>query len=111
MPKWRNWQTRMVQVHVLARVWELLASGNLLATLQKHAAGLRELFIVSRVKLRRAEAPNGDSPLEVRVAKAEGAKCERCWTYSPEVGKDTDYPTVCERCSAALKEIAKGAAQ
>jgi hypothetical protein len=20
-PKWRNWQTRMVQVHVLARVW------------------------------------------------------------------------------------------
>src|SRR5579864_4747352 len=21
MPKWRNWQTRMVQVHVLARVW------------------------------------------------------------------------------------------
>ena len=21
MPEWRNWQTRMVQVHVLARVW------------------------------------------------------------------------------------------
>jgi hypothetical protein len=21
VPKWRNWQTRMVQVHVLARVW------------------------------------------------------------------------------------------
>src|SRR3954451_11868539 len=87
---------------------ELLASGNLFTTLQKHAAGLRELFIVSRVKLTRAEAPNGDSPLEVRVAKAEGAKCERCWTYSPEVGKDTDYPTVCERRSAALKEIADG---
>jgi isoleucyl-tRNA synthetase len=85
---------------------ELLASGSLFATLEKHAAGLRELFIVSRVTLTRAEAANGDSPLEVRVAKAEGEKCERCWTYSPEVGKDTDYPTVCERCSAALKEIA-----
>jgi len=87
---------------------ELLASGNLFATLQKHVAGLRELFIVSRVKLTPVEAPNGNSPLEVRVAKADGAKCERCWTYSPEVGKDTDYPTVCERCSAALKEIADG---
>ena len=21
LPKWRNWQTRVVQVHVLARVW------------------------------------------------------------------------------------------
>jgi hypothetical protein len=21
VPEWRNWQTRMVQVHVLARVW------------------------------------------------------------------------------------------
>jgi hypothetical protein len=21
VPKWRNWQTRVVQVHVLARVW------------------------------------------------------------------------------------------
>jgi isoleucyl-tRNA synthetase len=87
---------------------EMLASGNLFTTLQKHAAGLRELFIVSRVNLTRAEAPNGDSPLEVKVAKADGTKCERCWTYSPEVGKDTDYPTVCERCSAALKEIADG---
>ncbi|MFL6301054.1 MAG: isoleucine--tRNA ligase [Terriglobales bacterium] len=87
---------------------ELLASGNLFTTLQKHAAGLRELFIVSRVKLTRAEAANGDSPLEIRVAKADGTKCERCWTYSTEVGKDTEYPTVCERCSTALKEIAEG---
>jgi isoleucyl-tRNA synthetase len=87
---------------------ELLASGNLFSTLQKHAAGLRELFIVSRVKLTRAEGANGDSPIEVRVAKADGAKCERCWTYSTEVGKDNDYSTVCERCSAALKEINGG---
>src|SRR5437868_2426068 len=84
---------------------EVRASGALYSTLQKHVAGLRELFIVSQAKLTRAETPNGDAPLEVRVAKAEGTKCERCWTYSTEVGKDNDYPTVCERCSAALKEI------
>jgi isoleucyl-tRNA synthetase len=32
-------------------------------------------------------------------------KCERCWNYSTHVGEDKRYPTVCERCSAVLKEI------
>jgi isoleucyl-tRNA synthetase len=32
-------------------------------------------------------------------------KCERCWNYSTRVGEDKQYPTVCERCSAVLKEI------
>ncbi|HVO94320.1 MAG TPA: class I tRNA ligase family protein, partial [Terriglobales bacterium] len=36
------------------------------------------------------------------VAKAEGAKCERCWKYDPEVGKDSAHPTVCPRCAAVL---------
>jgi len=85
---------------------EVRASGALYATLQKYATGLRELFIVSRVKLARTESPNGDAPVEVLVAKAEGTKCERCWTYSTHVGEDSEYPTVCERCSAALKELA-----
>jgi isoleucyl-tRNA synthetase len=87
---------------------EVRATGALYSTLEKHAAGLRELFIVSRVKLTRTESPNGDAPIEVLVAKAEGTKCERCWTYSTHVGEDTEYPTVCERCSAALKELAVG---
>ena len=25
-------------------------------------------------------------------------KCERCWTWSPEVGADSRHPTLCERC-------------
>jgi len=85
---------------------EVRADGAIYAVLEKHAAALRELFIVSQVKLTRAESPNGGAPVEVRVARAEGTKCERCWTYSTQVGKDTEYPTVCERCSASLKEIA-----
>jgi isoleucyl-tRNA synthetase len=86
---------------------ELRAGGSLYAKLEKHAAGLRELFIVSRVKLTRTESPNGDAPVEIIVAKAEGTKCERCWTYSTHVGEDSEYPTVCERCSASLKEMAE----
>jgi len=41
----------------------------------------------------------------VKIEKAAGQKCDRCWNFSEQVGKDQRYPTVCERCSAALKEI------
>jgi isoleucyl-tRNA synthetase len=45
------------------------------------------------------------SGVRVDVKKADGTKCERCWNYSTRVGEDAKYPTVCERCSAVLKEI------
>ena len=41
----------------------------------------------------------------VRVERAPGEKCERCWNYSVRVGEFNRYPTVCERCIAALAEI------
>lgn len=37
------------------------------------------------------------------VSKAQGTKCERCWKYDIEVGKDADHPTVCRRCAAVLR--------
>jgi hypothetical protein len=43
--------------------------------------------------------------LRLAFRKARGRKCDRCWNYSPRVGEDKTYPTVCERCSAVLKEI------
>ncbi|MGB8776248.1 MAG: zinc finger domain-containing protein [Terriglobales bacterium] len=43
--------------------------------------------------------------MQIEVRKADGTKCERCWNYSIHVGEDNNYPTVCERCSAVLKEI------
>jgi len=65
---------------------------------------LRYLFIVSAVTLTRGSG-NGTGGVHVEVKKAEGLKCERCWNYSTRVGEDKNYPTVCERCSAVLKEI------
>jgi isoleucyl-tRNA synthetase len=38
----------------------------------------------------------------IAVSKAEGLKCERCWKYDTEVGKDPQHPTVCARCAAVL---------
>jgi isoleucyl-tRNA synthetase len=74
--------------------------------LKRHERDLRYLWIVSATRLQLNAAVNGSIVLNVKVSKADGLKCERCWNYSTRVGEDATYPTVCERCSAALKEIA-----
>ena len=73
--------------------------------LAKHADDLRYLFIVSAVELERGASGNGASGIRVDVTKAPGQKCERCWNYSTRVGEDRTYPTICERCAAALQEM------
>ena len=85
----------------------LSASDPIYSVLSRHADQLRYLFIVSAVTL--AQGPgNGTGGVHVEVKKADGTKCERCWNYSTHVGEDKNYPTVCERCSAVLKEIGGG---
>jgi isoleucyl-tRNA synthetase len=78
--------------------------------LERHKDQLRYLFIVSEVELLDTEAPgsfHSDTVkgVAVRVERADGTKCERCWNYSTRVGENTRYPTVCERCNEALAEI------
>jgi isoleucyl-tRNA synthetase len=58
---------------------------------------LANLFIVSRVTL-----DEGEDPLAVSVARAPGAKCERCWTWSEKVGTLAAHAGVCERCAEVL---------
>ena len=81
----------------------LQASGSALELLQKHQKDLRYLFIVSQVELGNSDAGAGVS---ITISDAEGQKCERCWNYSTRVGESKTYPTICERCVAALEEIA-----
>ncbi len=80
------------------------ASDPLYSVLQHYANQLRYLFIVSAVTLSQGSG-NGTGGVHVEVKKADGAKCDRCWNYSTHVGEDKAYPTVCERCSAVLKEL------
>ena len=58
---------------------------------------LASLFIVSRVTL--AEGP---AVARRREPRATGGKCERCWTYSKQVGQVAAHPGVCERCGEVL---------
>ncbi|TWJ19050.1 isoleucine--tRNA ligase [Geobacter argillaceus] len=70
---------------------------------------LRDVFIVSAVDLTtpivpgsgyRSEAVDG---LTILVTAAPGEKCERCWCYSEELGSESDHPTICPKCTAAVK--------
>ncbi|MDQ5845677.1 MAG: isoleucine--tRNA ligase [Acidobacteriota bacterium] len=85
-----------------ARV-EIAASGDSYDLLQRYLDDLRYIFIVSQVNLVRSD--EGASGVIVKVVPAEGEKCERCWNYSTHVGESSRYPSVCERCVAALEEI------
>ena len=80
------------------------ASDPVYSLLKRYEGQLRYLFIVSQVHLAQGSG-NGTSGLHIEVKKADGLKCERCWNYSTHVGEDKMYPTVCERCSAVLKEL------
>jgi isoleucyl-tRNA synthetase len=89
------------------------ADENLLPLLEKYRADLTTLLIVSQVEVEPYSASSGVESglagLKIRIDRASGAKCGRCWNYSEQVGKDEVYPEVCERCLAALHEIEAGA--
>ena len=79
------------------------AAGETAALLRRHENDLRFIFIVSQVAVE--ESSGAEESLQIEVLKAAGSKCERCWNYSVEIGKDSDWPTLCERCIPAIKEI------
>ena len=89
----------------LEAIITLQAPPDLAAVLERYRSDLRFLLLVSGVEVKSTPTGNGAAPLHVIVDKAPGAKCERCWNYSVQVGASERYPTVCERCLQALEEI------
>ncbi len=63
---------------------------------------LKSVFIVSQVSLKRN---TGISGVRIKVDRAEGSKCERCWNHDPYVGKDKTHPTLCGRCLAVIGQV------
>ncbi len=70
---------------------------------------LSDLMMVSQHSL--IQGRSGESniyqseelPLEVKVEKAEGDKCERCWNFTPEL----DSSNICPRCNEVLAQLEK----
>ncbi len=71
------------------------------ALVRKYEPDLCALFIVSAVTV---EPGAADEP-GIRVSRAEGDKCQRCWNYAPAVGRSRDYPELCQRCEDVVRDI------
>ncbi len=68
---------------------------------------LAKLLLVSEVELVEGlQNPDLESSevqgLRIRMEKAGGEKCERCWTYSSGLGGSEDHPMLCPRCVRVL---------
>ena len=90
----------------LEAVVTLFCDADMLAFLRKYERTLNAIFIVSGVILDENDGSVQDSELAglaVKVEKAAGKKCERCWAYDETVGHDSEHPTLCERCRNAIK--------
>ena len=63
---------------------------------------LMSVFIISDIQIEKNNRQD-EEKIGVKVEMAEGEKCERCWMYSKTVGEDKENPTLCHRCSEAIK--------
>ncbi len=91
--------------HSLDTEVTLYAAAELRGFLERYASDLAAIFIVSGVEVEGeanapADAVRGEEVqgLRIRVGRAPGKKCERCWMISPTVGESEAYPSVCDRC-------------
>ena len=89
--------------HSLNAKVTLYAEGNEYEFLQENKELLVTVFIVSAVKIEENSRKDAKGTVGVKIEPADGQKCERCWMYSETVGEDKENPTICHRCSEALK--------
>ena len=66
--------------------------------LNKYQNFLEELFIVSQVTL----ITSGDGGMKIKVTKADGGRCPRCWRWFPDLQKGVDNDQLCPRCAEAI---------
>jgi isoleucyl-tRNA synthetase len=96
--------------HSLDSLVEVYASGDSYTFLSNFEAQLDDICIISAVALYGDDTPVPEDAvagettdkIHIRIAKAPGEKCPRCWHYRTTIGDDPEYPEVCAQCAAAL---------
>jgi isoleucyl-tRNA synthetase len=97
--------------HPLDAAITISADKKLYDKLVPYADDLRSMFIVSQAELvlekpfDQAYKSTDIENLAVQVKPALGDKCERCWIHNPDIGTDSDYPGICLRCAAVVRNI------
>ncbi len=75
------------------------ADGEQYDFLKKAEKELSGAFIVSQTEIVKEAVPE----MQVEVKHADGDKCERCWSFSDTVGKNSTHPTLCARCAKVIE--------
>jgi isoleucyl-tRNA synthetase len=55
-------------------------------------------------------AETEEEGMRVRIARAAGHKCERCWHHESDIGKHLEHPSLCGRCVSVLERQGAGPA-
>jgi len=93
-------QEKVIGAPLEARV-QLSADAALYPLLREYSRDLPGLFIVSQVDLGNHTAED----VEVKIERANGSKCDRCWKYTEDIGSAPAFPTICAACAGAVQEI------
>ncbi len=79
--------------------------------LAEHRDELNTLFIVSSAEVKNiSDAPEGSyksqeiEDIIIKIEKADGDKCMRCWNWDVTVGEHEDHPELCKRCYNVLTD-------
>ena len=97
----------------------LLTKGQSWAKFLESLQGdLPEIFKVSQVVIKNIDVwdpsviVDANFPeIGIKVEKAEGQKCQRCWNYSDSVGKNQEHSSLCGKCLQAVTALNKSATE
>ena len=87
-----------------AKVVVYADDAEVIELLKDESVNFKQISLVSQFEVAgsRNEAPENAIALDqttIYVDKADGEKCERCWSYSESVGQNEKHPTLCSRCA------------
>lgn len=87
-----------------AKVVVYADDAEVIELLKDESVNFKQISLVSQFEVvgSRNEAPENAIALDqttIYVDKADGEKCERCWSYSESVGQNEKHPTLCSRCA------------
>ena len=69
---------------------------------------LADWLLISQLQLG-GQAPTSplvaisEEGVTLRISKAAGQKCARCWHYETDIGSNAEHPEICGRCVAAIE--------
>jgi isoleucyl-tRNA synthetase len=90
-----------------AAVTVFVADENLRKELSASPEEIRRFFQVSKVVITDSELSDMTKydTASIKVEKAAGKKCVRCWNYFEDLGSNPEHPELCHRCTDAVVTI------